>query len=114
MPRDDEELESHLADRLKETRDVANFSRPKRPDEPVELERVVEMPDHLGGRKISDKFIRGGKTAPPPSEAPKPKGLEHHLKSRLSEIEDVPLGQGNDIDRLLESYRKRRREMGGS
>ena len=118
MPGRDDELESHLADRLKETRDVANFSRSK----PVagttgEVERTYELPEHLGGRTIADRFVRGGSTpAPRPKveDDPKPKGLEHHLKSRLAEVQDIGPGQGSEIDRMLEAYRKRRRDMGGS
>lgn len=109
----DDELESHLAERLKETKDVANFTRRTPPGGSAEVERVLELPDHLGGRKISDKFTRSGGAAPPPVEPPKPKGLEHHLKARLAEVQDIPLSKGK-LDDTLEAYRKLRRDMGGS
>jgi hypothetical protein len=111
----DDELESHLAERLKETKDVASFTRRPQGSESAEVERVLELPDHLGGRKISDKFTRTGKQQPPaPVEPPKPKGLEHHLKSRLAEIQDTPISRGNKLDDQLEAYRKLRRDIGGS
>ncbi|MDB5101380.1 MAG: hypothetical protein JWM80_5801 [Cyanobacteria bacterium RYN_339] len=113
----DDELESHLADRLKETKDIANFTRRPKGSESAEVERVLELPDHLGGRKISDKFTRTGKVpaAQPVAEEPgKPKGLEHHLKSRLAEIEDTPISRGSKLEDSLEAYRKLRRDMGGS
>lgn len=117
----DDELESHLAERLKETRDIANFSRARKPAaaEPAEVERVYELPDHLGGRKIADKFVRGGASQPvaakPAAEEPvKPKGLEHHLKARLAEVQDTPIARKSDMERMLEAYRKQRRDLGGS
>lgn len=114
MPkRENEELESHLADRLKETRDVASFSRRQAAPQPgeTEVEHVLELPEHLGGRKIADKFIRGGKPTPPPTE--KPKKLEHHLESLLSEVQDSTTFSRSGDD-PLEAYRRRRKEMGGS
>jgi hypothetical protein len=110
----DDELESHLAERLKETKDVANFTRRTPPGGSAEVERVLELPDHLGGRKIADKFTRSG-SAPKPvvEEAPKPKGLEHHLKARLAEVQDLPPSRSK-LDDTLEAYRKLRRDMGGS
>jgi len=115
----DDELESHLAERLKETKDVASFSvasfsRRPQPSESAEVERVLELPDHLGGRKISDKFTRSGAAKPVPQEAPKPKGLEHHLKERLAEVQDTPISRGGKLEDTLEAYRKMRRDMGGS
>lgn len=118
MPRDDEELESHLAERLKETHDVANFTRKPRPEASGEVERVVELPGHLGGRKITDKFVRGGTPTPVPrptdEDAPRSKGLDHHLKSRLAEVQDTPIGQMSELERQLQAYRKQRRDLGGS
>jgi hypothetical protein len=108
----DDELESHLAERLKETKDVASFTRRPKGSESAEVERVLELPDHLGGRKISDKFTRSGKAKPVVEDAPKPKGLEHHLKSRLAEIQDTPISRGK-LEDTLDAYRKMRRDMGG-
>jgi hypothetical protein len=77
------------------------------------VERVVELPGHLGGRKIRDRFVRGQQEAPKPvPETPKG-GLEHHLKSRLGEIEDQSLFQKGPQS-AIDAYAELRRKLGGS
>ncbi len=77
---------------------------------------TLEGAEHLGGRKITDKFVRsGGKpVVAAPAEPVKPAGLEHHLKTRLSEIQDTPLTRASALEDTLERYRQNRRKLGGS
>lgn len=112
----DDQLEHHLAERLKDARDFADFSSRRPPAGSQEdVERTVALPEHLGGRAISDKFVRSkGPEAPKPPEAPKKPVLEHHLKSRLAEIEDQSSFRGTGPLDPIEAYRRRRRELGGS
>jgi hypothetical protein len=113
---EDDTLEHHLAERLKEARDFANFSahRPQAGSQ-EDVERVVALPEHLGGRAISDKFVRSkGPEAPKPQEAPKKPVLEHHLKSRLAEIQDQSAFGTAKSNDPIEAYRRMRRDMGGS
>lgn len=114
---DDDKLEHHLAERLKEARDFANFSsrRPAQGSQ-EDVERTVALPEHLGGRQISDKFVRSKspEAQAPPPEPPKKPVLEHHLKSRLAEIQDQSSFKGTGPLDAIEAYRRRRRELGGS
>lgn len=119
---DNGELEGHLKDRLGEVRDVANFtrSRPQGTPEGQEVGReiVIEGAEHLGGRKVKDTFLRGGGKAqgapvPTPEELdPRSKKLEHHLKSRISEVQDVYPAQSG-LDAQLAKLREQRKNMGG-
>lgn len=117
-----DELEGHLADRLGEVRDIANFAR-TRPlgtpegQEVVGREIVVEGAEHLGGRKVRDTFTRGGKAAPvviaPEDLPPAARKLEHHLKARLAEVHDEYPSSGGSIEAQLAKMRDLRKQMGG-
>ena len=111
---DDLEAHPHLAERLKEAVDVANFSRRQAPQGTGEVERVVELPWHLGGRKIRDRFVRGQQEAPKPVQETPTGGLEHHLKSRLGEIEDQSLFDRKGPQSAIDAYAELRRKLGGS
>ncbi|HEY9722583.1 MAG TPA: hypothetical protein V6D47_11230 [Oscillatoriaceae cyanobacterium] len=101
----DSELDPHLAERLGEVVDTADFRRREARVGSDEVERAMALPEHLGGRAISDRFSRAKPT-------PKP-GLEPHLKSRLAEVQDSPLVR-QSADDAVEQYRALRRRMGGS
>lgn len=111
MP-DERDLEAHphLAERLKEARDVADFSS-RRAEAPTEVSSTYAMPEHLGGRSVSDTFVRGGTPPQSPPEPTTQKGLPAHLKSRLAEVSDELRTGARDP---IEAYRQRRRQLGGS
>lgn len=110
-PSDD--LESHLADRLNEQRDVMAFSRPV--EQTVSREVTLEGAEHLGGRKVQDTFTRGGGRPQPKPQAelsPRKGKLEHHLEARLKEVKDEMVQ--DPADALMRAYQERRRKLGGT
>lgn len=116
-----DDLEPHLAERLKDARDFADFGASRRAaaagtPEGQEVTREIEVAgaEHLGGRKVQDVFRRTGK-APVTNDAPLPlskKKLEHHLASRLKEVQDTIVS--SDADAALRAYQDLRRKMGGA
>lgn len=115
-----DDLEPHLADRLGDARDFADFGASRRAaatgtPEGAEVTREIEVAgaEHLGGRKVQDVFKRTGK-APVTHEAPPAarKKLEHHLASRLKEVQDEMVS--SQADAALRAYQDLRRRMGGA
>jgi hypothetical protein len=130
-PQPDHDAPDHLAERLREARDVANFSH-GRPGEPTAphapgapggqvVERVTELKGdaHLGGRKVKDRFVRTGGSQPPasPQAGPRPQKLDPYLEARLKEIQDqAPRFKSVKpqlADEAVDTYRELRRQLGG-
>lgn len=115
-----DDLEHHLADRLADARDFADFGASRRAasagtPEGQEVTREIEVAgaEHLGGRKVQDTFKRTGKAAVvhQADEPGRKKKLEHHLASRLKEVQDEMVS--SESDRALRAYQEMRRKMGG-
>ncbi len=114
-----DDLEPHLADRLADARDFADFGASRRAaaagtSEGSEVTREIEIAgaEHLGGRKVQDVFKRTGKAPVTPDAPPARKKLEHHLASRLKEVQDEMVSSQGDA--ALRAYQDMRRRMGGS
>jgi hypothetical protein len=130
-PQPDHDAPDHLAERLREARDVANFSHgrqadltaPSAPGAPggQVVERVTELKGdaHLGGRKVKDRFVRtgGAPPTPTPPTAAKPQKLDPYLEARLNEIQDqAPRFKSVKpqlADEAVDTYRELRRQLGG-
>jgi hypothetical protein len=126
-PKPDFDEHDYLAERLRQTRDVASFTGHPPPagevaGEPLNgtvVERVTELRGdaHLGGRKVRDRFVRSG-GAPVPQAAPQanPK-LDPYLEARLKEVQDqaprFKTVKPNLNDEALDTYRALRRQLGG-
>lgn len=123
-----DELEHHLKERLGEAQDFADFSASRRAAQgspegetvtggaggPRGSEIVVEGAEHLSGRKVQDTFTRGGRAQPVVTPKKKDK-LEHHLASRLKEVNDEMLTGGiGGADAALRAYQDLRKKLGGS
>ena len=115
-----DDLEPHLADRLADARDFADFGASRRAatagtPEGAEVTREIEVAgaEHLGGRKVQDTFKRTGKAPVAAPEQPaRAKKLEHHLAARLEEVQDERVS--SDGDAALRAYQDLRRKMGGA
>jgi hypothetical protein len=124
-PKPDFDEHDYLAERLRQTRDVASFtghqlpSGEAGPSNGAVVERVTELGGdaHLGGRKVRDRFVRSG-AAPLPQPAPpaSPK-LDPYLEARLKEVQDqAPRFKSVKPtlnDEALDTYRALRRQLGG-
>ena len=115
-----DDLEPHLAERLKDARDFADFGASRRraalgTPEGQEVTREIEVAgaEHLGGRKVQDTFKRTGQAPVAHVDEPaRKKKLEHHLASRLKEVQDEMITGGPDA--ALRAYQDLRRKMGGA
>lgn len=126
-PKPDFDEHDYLAERLRQTQDVASFTGHQPPagdmaGEPASgavVERVTELRGdaHLGGRKVRDRFVRsGGAPAPQAAPAASPK-LDPYLEARLKEVQDqAPRFKSVKPtlnDEALDTYRALRRQLGG-
>lgn len=130
-PQPDHDAPDHLAERLREARDVANFShgradgtgalQPPNASGGQVVERVTELKGdaHLGGRKVKDRFVRSGATQSLPAQptAAKPQKLDPYLEARLKEIQDqAPRFKSVKpqlAEEAVDTYRELRRQLGG-
>ena len=130
-PQPDHDAPDHLAERLREARDVANFSHAQPGGQVAPggtgalgghvVERVTELKGdaHLGGRKVKDRFVRTGGAQPPaaPQASAKPQKLDPYLEARLKEIQDqAPRFKSVKpqlADEAVDTYRELRRQLGG-
>jgi hypothetical protein len=128
MPPTDDD---YLTERLRQTRDVASFgsgagAASGAPSEGTVVERVTEVAgaEHLGGRKVKDRFIRtNGAPAAQASVVKAPAG-DPYLDARLKEIQDAAprlrsaKAEGKskaDVKaEAVDTYRELRRQLGGS
>ena len=118
--------DDYLSERLRQTRDVASFGQggsavggAASGGEVVERVSEISGAEHLGGRKVKDRFIRSGGAAPAPARLAqaKPAG-DDYLESRLKEIQDAsPKLRSVKADvkaEAVDTYRELRRRLGGS
>jgi hypothetical protein len=126
-PKPDFDEHDYLAERLRQTQDVASFTGHQSPGGDVAgqpssgsvVERVTELRGdaHLGGRKVRDRFVRsGGVLVPQAAPAASPK-LDPYLEARLKEVQDqAPRFKSVKPtlnDEALDTYRALRRQLGG-
>lgn len=124
-PKPDFDEHDYLAERLRQTRDVASFTGHQPPAgaagplDGVVVERVTELGGdaHLGGRKVRDRFVRSGGAPAPQAAPPASAKLDPYLEARLKEVQDqAPRFKSVKPtlnDEALDTYRALRRQLGG-